>query len=1136
MPRKGRIYLEYNVLPATTLHYPAPCSASTKFASVGYDPILAAAKAKAVARRAERQELDALDLRMAGAGATKNAAAGSRGRKGGSAVKTMPATPYNSTWSSRTLSAVLPSLPRERGSKSSSVSAAGANLGGATTTRRPGLVKPRLSVGAAPNGSRPQTTQDGVIIPSQAIPEGDPAYGAFSMLKELAFVPVGASGSALGSTVLQPPVAGGCGDTEDDVRSTISSAGSYRPFEALQTKKYGGPRAKELLAAYPQFSIAGSSAPAASTNAEPTTSPYGFSRAAAAGTMTRALQATQMGSSLPGAGGAHRGGFGLIVGRLTLHRDRLVPATLVTAKWGRVCSTAYGASITDPVSLTLEMNPLYYESFMMDMASVTDGGDFSFEPEVSPAVFMLDIGRANKTVHGVEMNGDDPLEGAREDAAACAADATRASSAQRRTAARRASLSVVTTGGEGAAAAAADPNCTAIKALAAATGLSNSGGAAARTNSGIDARLPYEALKRHEIREAVKQARRRAEEYLLGLARVGDEPGIDRVLTRGYDVEVVPHPWYRNISTDSVGGTLTRGRRSRAGSRGRPCSGGRTRPSSAGASASQQQQRQRRLTDSGGGGGGDDDSGCGLEGTAGGTVLSPRMASARPDSSGSARSTTPRGRPRSSSGTALALVSRSGSVSRTGSRRALQKEIIPILPDVNCRDPEGNTPLILAAKGGWVEAARTLLKHGADHKRRNNAGARAHDLARIESELASAALSAALPGAGERKQRTALTAALLDDRSLLEVAAQGDLRRVRFLIEIEGHAVNSSNGYGMTALHFAVMKRDPEMVKYLCARGADAYARNNVGQTPASLCMDAMGGDEPEGMQETLLEALNEGPATVQKRAAAEVERKRAAADVARADAELVRKLREVTRGTTAAKAVALAMGGDRPRFDKPANRRAVSEVPQPRTQNSEEHARARLARDDSGSGSGIAASPALKLTVAQRDEVARSSASLQESWNRHALQYVSLQAKAVAVRDAKAKTAQARAGIAVDGERRRRTAEALPFTPGDAWRVQARAEATAAVDAHPARTAAGGDGGVLRSATAYSIWSTPAMLAAYAARPPAAEPEFDMTAALNDPSQLTLDVKAHAPPPAATDMKFDSWMRARFGAQVAMR
>ena len=124
-------------------------------------------------------------------------------------------------------------------------------------------------------------------------------------------------------------------------------------------------------------------------------------------------------------------------------------------------------------------------------------------------------------------------------------------------------------------------------------------------------------------------------------------------------------------------------------------------------------------------------------------------------------------------------------------------------------------------------------------------------------------------------------------------------------------------------------------------------------------------------------------------------------------------------------------------------------------------------------------------------------------------------------------------AASAAAGERRRHQAAGLPFSPGDAWRVQRRVESAAAATAATAagfvdEEPVGEEGGVLKSAAVFALWATPAMRRSHA--PPRREHEFDLSTALRDPARNSLDVKAHAPPPAATDAKFDAWMRARFG------
>lgn len=68
----------------------------------------------------------------------------------------------------------------------------------------------------------------------------------------------------------------------------------------------------------------------------------------------------------------------------------------------------------------------------------------------------------------------------------------------------------------------------------------------------------------------------------------------------------------------------------------------------------------------------------------------------------------------------------------TRRRLAMLKLLLEYSPNINAQDDRENTPLILAAKGGQLEAAKLLLAKGADREIRDANGNRAIDAARAE--------------------------------------------------------------------------------------------------------------------------------------------------------------------------------------------------------------------------------------------------------------------------------------------------------------------------------------------------------------------------------------------------------------------
>ena len=270
------------------------------------------------------------------------------------------------------------------------------------------------------------------------------------------------------------------------------------------------------------------------------------------------------------------------------------------------------------------------------------------------------------------------------------------------------------------------------------------------------------------------------------------------------------------------------------------------------------------------------------------------------------------------------------------------KEKVPeidVIPDVDAENTAGNTPLIEAARRGHSEAVRVLLLHGANHNHRNSSNQRALDLAKVENGFAGMALASGLPGAPARKREAAKCLALLDDRSLLTACRDGDMRRVHHLVTRERNSCTVANEYGMTPLHFAVMRGDVPMVKFLCGEGGDVNAENNLGQSPWGLA-----NLEPrKEARERMLGAMEEGHEAAKREADRVKVVEEEARRRAKQEAFLVKELKTYTKGTAAARAVQLALsdtsendysklpGVPHPRPPSPPPRSALTRAAAPR-------------------------------------------------------------------------------------------------------------------------------------------------------------------------------------------------------------
>jgi cytohesin len=155
--------------------------------------------------------------------------------------------------------------------------------------------------------------------------------------------------------------------------------------------------------------------------------------------------------------------------------------------------------------------------------------------------------------------------------------------------------------------------------------------------------------------------------------------------------------------------------------------------------------------------------------------------------------------------------------------------------DVNAAPGAGMSPLQMAKKQKNTEVVRLLEEHGAGER----------PVARTESPQVRAAANP-IPASrpypvddqeGMLPPRSRPTRGRSSD-SLNQASVEGDVARVKALLD-EGTDVNAKNSrMGYTALHGAARNGHKEVVELLLANGADINARENQSKTPLFLAVE----------------------------------------------------------------------------------------------------------------------------------------------------------------------------------------------------------------------------------------------------------------------------------------------------------
>lgn len=208
------------------------------------------------------------------------------------------------------------------------------------------------------------------------------------------------------------------------------------------------------------------------------------------------------------------------------------------------------------------------------------------------------------------------------------------------------------------------------------------------------------------------------------------------------------------------------------------------------------------------------------------------------------------------------------------------KSLIALGTDVNARDSEGRTPLLLAAHNGHLTVAKVLVDGGADINAECNCP-------KVEEEPRWSPLVAAI-----RKDRKEIVDFLLAKNAelnrksgtgataLITAASEGDAAIVRKLlgkgadvnatdqnggtplmeaagrsgntaVELmtilmeKGASVNAKDNEGWTALMVAALQMNEDSIQYLITHGADVNASNKAGKTALIITAEKGFGHPP---------------------------------------------------------------------------------------------------------------------------------------------------------------------------------------------------------------------------------------------------------------------------------------------------
>jgi ankyrin repeat protein len=184
--------------------------------------------------------------------------------------------------------------------------------------------------------------------------------------------------------------------------------------------------------------------------------------------------------------------------------------------------------------------------------------------------------------------------------------------------------------------------------------------------------------------------------------------------------------------------------------------------------------------------------------------------------------------------------------------RAAARRLLAAGADPNAPGPDGTTAVMWAAANDDPELVGALIKAGANVTLKNQFGTSALTEAAI---IGSAPVIGALLDAGADPD----TRNPEGETPLMAVARSGNVDAARRLVDA-GADINAREAWGgQSALMWAAAQSQPEMVRFLAARGADLDARGVIRQWERKVITEPRPKDMNKGGFTPLLYAAREG-------------------------------------------------------------------------------------------------------------------------------------------------------------------------------------------------------------------------------------------------------------------------------------